>query len=511
MNITRVGKKLIPAVFAISAITAGNAYANNQIKDSLTLEKAENKTEILSSEKSSNNSDRYSWKNFLLAFGFGAFEGYLFTSILSSPKNKNNEDYDYFGKSFKKDSEKVMNILEGILNNSIEKDFYNIDFFSFKNQTDFFTKKYPTRKIYVDMLFKTIKDTRLNKDQKENLGKYLILKAICSNKDEKLGIDEMYSSFKNKNTYEELVNVVTNSKDNTENSTNKKEKNNNSIALDTVHHKLKFKDVGGQDEAIKILKKNILFPIKYPEFYKDTSINRGFILYGPPGTGKTLLSETLANESDAYFIKLNGNELTSKWIGESEENWRKLFKKAIEKQPSIILIDEFDGIAAKRGNGDVYNDKIVNQILGLISDLEKSDNQVFIIATTNRLDMIDNAILRAGRFGKHIELKAPQNKDEVNQILNIHINKKNYSEDLDIDSFSEELFKENVTGADISSIVSNAYEAAMERNSVYEKMENNTFDNSIIKDLKITSVDLKKAIFDFKNKNKNKNIIGFKK
>ena len=116
----------------------------------------------------------------------------------------------------------------------------------------------------------------------------------------------------------------------------------------TQKQPISFADVGGQDKVIDELKKGILYPIKYPEAFENVSVNHGTILTGPPGTGKTLIAEALANESNAYFRKLNGSELKSKWIGESESNLRDLFAEAVEKQPSIIVFDEFDSVAKKR-------------------------------------------------------------------------------------------------------------------------------------------------------------------
>lgn len=115
-----------------------------------------------------------------------------------------------------------------------------------------------------------------------------------------------------------------------------------------------------------------MFPMKYPEAYKGRMISHGTILYGPPGTGKTLIAQALANESDANFIKLNGLEMSSCWVGQSEKNWRNLFEKAKKNQPCIIFVDEFDAVAKNRGEAQGrHDDKVVNQLLTLISDIEK--------------------------------------------------------------------------------------------------------------------------------------------
>ena len=128
-------------------------------------------------------------------------------------------------------------------------------------------------------------------------------------------------------------------------------------------HPISFADVGGQDSVIDELKKGVLFPIKYPEAFEDVKVNHGIILTGPPGTGKTLIAEALANESNAHFTKLNGSELKSKWVGESEENLRNFFADAVDNQPSIVVFDEFDSVEKKRDKVDNHSAELVNQFL----------------------------------------------------------------------------------------------------------------------------------------------------
>ena len=265
--------------------------------------------------------------------------------------------------------------------------------------------------------------------------------------------------------------------------------------------KLSFADVGGQDSAINELKKGILYPIKYPGAYKHSIINHGYILYGPPGTGKTLIAQALANETNAEFIKLNGLEMESKWVGQSEENWRKLFDTARENQPSIIFIDEFDAVAKRRGGADVYGDKVVNQLLTLMSDVEKNGDDIFVVTATNRLDMLDSAITRSGRFGKHIEIKAPDTKEAVLKIFDIHTQNKPLALDFPKDKVAEQLLKIKATGADIAHIVNSANELAFERAGIYQKMENGTFKNEDIENMRLIFEDFTKAIDDFSSVN----------
>jgi transitional endoplasmic reticulum ATPase len=263
---------------------------------------------------------------------------------------------------------------------------------------------------------------------------------------------------------------------------------------------LTFADIGGQDEAIKKMKRTILFPLKYPEAFKNRKISHGVVLYGPPGTGKSLLAEALANESDAHYIKLNGLEMISKWVGQSEENLRKLFEEAKKNQPAVIFIDEFDSIANTRDNGrDPHGAKVVNQLLTLISDIEKNGDNIFIVTATNRLDMLDPAIIRSGRMETHIKLVAPVTTQDVKQIFDIHTKKLNLSEDLNKDEIAKALLEKHATGADIASLINIAAECSLERHdyspnansieSVYDKMENGTFKLSDMENLPITNED----------------------
>lgn len=271
-----------------------------------------------------------------------------------------------------------------------------------------------------------------------------------------------------------------------------------SLVLDTQEKNkpLTFADIGGQDKAIEELKKGVLYPIKYPEAFENIKVNHGIILTGPPGTGKTLIAESLANESNAFFLKLNGSELKSKWVGESEENLRTLFEGAIENQPSIIVFDEFDSVAKKRDKVDNYSAEFVNQFLSIMSDIEKQGDDVYILATTNKIEMLDDAIMRSGRFGKHIQIGLPDLQG-TRQILDIHTAKKPLDESIDKEKLSKKLFEIHATGADIARLSSDAYNNAFERVGIFDKMSNGTFVKSDIDNLKITKEDFEQAINNF--------------
>ena len=267
---------------------------------------------------------------------------------------------------------------------------------------------------------------------------------------------------------------------------------------DKAEHKLSFKDVGGMNSTIETLKRSILYPIKYPFAYNNMSVNKGIILYGKPGTGKTLVAEALAGESDAKFIKLCGTDLESKWVGETEENWRNVFNDAKTNQPSIIFIDEFDAIVKERGNatGENYSDKVVNQLLSLMSDLEKSSDNVFVIATTNKLDSIDSAIKRSGRFGKQIEIPVPD-KNGLKSIYEIHARNKNIDSNLDIDKLIDDFYSKGFTGADVKHVVNEAHANAWARYGIYQKMEAGTLVEQDIATLSINREDFDLALKDW--------------
>ena len=283
--------------------------------------------------------------------------------------------------------------------------------------------------------------------------------------------------------------------------------------------KITFKDVGGQDKAIEELKKAIIYPIKYPSAYKNRVINRGTVLTGGPGTGKSLMAQALANEADAHYIKLNGVEMESKWVGESEENWRNLFAEAKEHQPSVIFIDEFDAVAKKRQGSETsrYDDKVVNQLLTLMSDAEKGEfGNVFVVVATNKLQLLDDAIVRSGRFGNHITVEKPDLKG-CKHIFNIHSQNKAVSDKVNVDEFAQKLHAQKTSGADIAFIVDIANDKAFNRLGVFEKMEAGTFEDKDIENLKIEPEDLENALENFKaranvgDKEKERPVIGYKR
>jgi len=182
-----------------------------------------------------------------------------------------------------------------------------------------------------------------------------------------------------------------------------------------------YEDIGGLTEEIKKIREMVEIPIKHPEIFQKLGVEapKGVLLHGPPGTGKTLLAKAVANESEANFILLNGPEIMSKFYGESEKKIRDIFDEAEKTAPSIVFIDEIDAIAPKREdvNGEVER-RVVSQILTMMDGL-KNRGKVIVIGATNRVNAVDPALRRPGRFDREIEVGVPDKKGRLS-ILKIH-------------------------------------------------------------------------------------------
>ncbi|HUL62950.1 MAG TPA: CDC48 family AAA ATPase [Methanocella sp.] len=182
-----------------------------------------------------------------------------------------------------------------------------------------------------------------------------------------------------------------------------------------------YEDIGGLREEVQRVREMIELPMKHPELFQRLGIDppKGVLLHGPPGTGKTLLAKAVANECGAEFYSIAGPEIMSKYYGESEQRLREIFENARDSSPSIIFIDELDSIAPKREEvtGEVER-RVVAQLLTMMDGLEER-GQVVVIGATNRLDAIDPALRRAGRFDREIEIGVPDAPDRL-EILQIH-------------------------------------------------------------------------------------------
>ncbi|MCK4687949.1 MAG: CDC48 family AAA ATPase [Candidatus Lokiarchaeota archaeon] len=221
--------------------------------------------------------------------------------------------------------------------------------------------------------------------------------------------------------------------------------------------KVTYEDIGGLEEEIQRIREMIELPIRHPELFKRIGIDppKGVLLHGPPGTGKTLLARAVAGETDAHFITISGPEIMSKFYGQSEENLRKVFEEAKENSPSIIFIDELDSIAPKRGEvtGEVER-RVVAQLLSLLDGLE-GRGEIIVIGATNRVNDIDPALRRPGRFDREIVIGVPDT-DGRYEILLIHTRGMPLYKDVDLRLIAEKTH--GFVGADVESL---AKESAM--------------------------------------------------
>lgn len=218
-----------------------------------------------------------------------------------------------------------------------------------------------------------------------------------------------------------------------------------------------YEDLGGLKDAVTKVREMIDLPLRHPELFKRMGVKapRGVLLKGPPGTGKTLLAKAIANETSANFFSLSGPEIMSKFYGESEARLREMFQKAEHNAPSIIFIDELDAIAPKRDNviGEVEK-RVVAQLLSLMDGLS-SRGLVVVIAATNRVNAIDPALRRTGRFDREIEIGVPDS-DGRREILHIHTRGMPLAKNVDINKIADR--SHGFVGSDLQLL---AKEAAM--------------------------------------------------
>lgn len=274
----------------------------------------------------------------------------------------------------------------------------------------------------------------------------------------------------------------------------------------------RFKDVGGQDEIINRLEDELILPLLYPNVYKVIKPTRFAILHGKPGTGKTFLAEAFGNEVGANVIKTSAGRLSGSLVGESEGKCRSLFEQAIENQPSVIFIDEINALTKKRGGQDVHGDKLLEEFLICTSELDDSDNKVIVLGATNRIQDIDEAILRSGRFDLQLEVKEPDLAGTMD-ILKLKIKGFNLGEDVDLKDLSEKIYAKKLTGADIRKIAKDSFENALDRTGLKAQMKarkevtEDTLSSMILK-----QEDFIKAIQSFKaeDSSKNRKPIGFR-
>jgi transitional endoplasmic reticulum ATPase len=244
-------------------------------------------------------------------------------------------------------------------------------------------------------------------------------------------------------------------------------------------------DVGGLESLKEELHEAIEWPLKHKEAfaYVDVAAPKGILLHGPPGTGKTLIAKAIAKMTESNFISVKGPELLSKWVGESEKGVREIFRKARQAAPCIIFFDEIDALIPTRSGMDSshVSENVVSQILTEIDGLEEL-NDVLVIGATNRLDIVDSALLRPGRFDRIIEVPKP---DAVGRkhIFEIHTKRKPLESDVNLAKIVD--MTNGYSGADIAAVCDRAAFSALKR-YIDEKKS--------IKEIKITQNDLVDAV-----------------
>ncbi|MEI8331180.1 MAG: CDC48 family AAA ATPase, partial [Methanomicrobiales archaeon] len=253
-----------------------------------------------------------------------------------------------------------------------------------------------------------------------------------------------------------------------------------------------YEDIGGLKDELQRLRETIELPLRHPELFQKLGIEppKGVLLYGPPGTGKTLIAKAVASESGAHFISIAGPEVISKYYGESEQRLREVFEEARENAPSIIFIDELDSIAPRREEvtGEVER-RVVAQLLTMMDGLEER-GQVVVIGATNRVDAIDAALRRPGRFDREIEIGVPGEPDRID-ILKIHCRGMPLSEDVSLDILAQQTH--GFVGADLAALAREAAIRALRRYLPELDLDAEEIPQDILDTLKVHSSDFHSA------------------
>jgi proteasome regulatory subunit len=235
---------------------------------------------------------------------------------------------------------------------------------------------------------------------------------------------------------------------------------------------VRFSQIGGLDIQISEIREIVELPLKRPDLFTAVGIEppKGVLLHGPPGTGKTILAKAVAQSTEATFLRVVGSEFVQKYIGEGARLVRELFELAKSKSPAIIFIDELDAIGARRMDGATSGDREVQRtLMQILAEMDGFDarGEVKLIAATNRLDMLDPALLRPGRFDRVIEIPMP-NKDARESILRIHTAGMSLDPDVNLRMISD--LAEGSSGADLKALSTEAgmYAIREERTMVYQ-------------------------------------------
>jgi transitional endoplasmic reticulum ATPase len=262
---------------------------------------------------------------------------------------------------------------------------------------------------------------------------------------------------------------------------------------ETASPNVTYEDIGGLDSELEQVREMIELPMRHPELFQQLGIEppKGVLLQGPPGTGKTLMARAVANEIDAHFTDISGPEIMSKYYGESEEQLREVFEEAAENAPAVVFIDEIDSIAPKRDDtsGDVER-RVVAQLLSLMDGLEER-KEVVVIGATNRVDALDPALRRGGRFDREIEVGVPDKAGRT-EILQVHTRGMPLAEGIDIDQYAENTH--GFVGADIEQLAKEAAMNALRRIRPELDLEQDEIDAATLEQLEVTRADFKQAL-----------------
>ncbi|MES3518355.1 MAG: CDC48 family AAA ATPase [Natronomonas sp.] len=254
-----------------------------------------------------------------------------------------------------------------------------------------------------------------------------------------------------------------------------------------------YEDIGGVDDELEQVREMIELPMRHPELFQQLGIDppKGVLLHGPPGTGKTLIAKAVASEIDAFFTDISGPEIMSRYYGESEEQLRSVFEDATENAPAVVFIDEIDSIAPQREetSGDVER-RIVAQLLSLLDGLEER-GEVVVIGATNRIDAIDPALRRGGRFDREIEVGVPD-KDGREEIFEVHTRGMPLTEEIDLEQYAADTH--GFVGADIEQLAKEAAMTALRRVRPDLDLEADTIDAATLEAIRIEDRDFQRAM-----------------
>ncbi|MDD9954154.1 MAG: AAA family ATPase [Candidatus Woesearchaeota archaeon] len=261
-----------------------------------------------------------------------------------------------------------------------------------------------------------------------------------------------------------------------------------------------YKDIGGLDDVKQELTEAVEWPLKHKAAFNRLGVKppKGVLMYGPPGTGKTMLAKAIAKESEANFIPIKGPELLSKWVGESEKAIRKIFEKARQTSPTVVFFDEIDSVAPHRSMNSDSNvtERVVNQLLTEMDGLQEL-NDVVVIASTNRPDMVDTALLRPGRFDRILLVPVPDKKSRK-QIFKVHTDHMKLNKDVKIDALVQH--SEGYVGADIEAIAREAAILALRDNIKAKDVKMKYFEASMKKVRPSVNKEIEKAYKEIEDK-----------